>query len=191
MGQTSIKALVLIGGKSSRMGTDKYLLDIHGKPQYQHLYALLNSLGLETYISCSASQKASIPDVYRKVVDIIPDIGPIGGLHSAMSFDNKSAWLVVACDLINVNVETISLLKDEWDGHHDVLCFKRRQSEFYETTLAIYSPRCEGQIQSFIQEEKFGMQKLLKTCKVKFLTINDESVLKNANARCDLNPGKV
>ncbi|MEP4533039.1 MAG: molybdenum cofactor guanylyltransferase [Cyclobacteriaceae bacterium] len=191
MGQASIKALVLIGGKSSRMGTDKYLLNIHGKPQYQHLYSVLEGLGLETYISCSSSQYDDIPADYRKVVDLIPDVGPMGGLHSAMSLDNKSAWLVVACDLIKVNIETISLLVNEWDDSHDVLCFKRKESDFYETTLAIYSSRCEGRIQSCIQENKFGMQKLLRNCKVKFLTIKDESVLKNANARCDLNPGEV
>lgn len=190
MSQTPIKALILTGGKSSRMGTDKYLLNIHDKPQYQHLYSILEASGLETYVSCSTSQNHTIPSHYRKIVDMVPEIGPMGGLHSAMSFDNKSAWLVIACDLINVNIETISLLVKEWDDSHDVLCFKRKKSDFYETTLAIYSSKCKSRIEQCVEKESYSMQRLLKKCKIKVLTLNDESLLKNVNSRSDLNPGE-
>ena len=46
-----IKGLVLTGGKSTRMGSDKAQLKYHGKPQKEHVKNLLENLGIATYYS--------------------------------------------------------------------------------------------------------------------------------------------
>ena len=43
---TTIQGLILAGGQSSRMGTDKALLDIDGQPLLQHIITRMKSLSI-------------------------------------------------------------------------------------------------------------------------------------------------
>ncbi len=98
-----IYGLLLTGGKSTRMGQPKALLDYHGKPQYRRAAELLEILCERVFISCRASQKEMFSD-YETICDsdIYGDFGPIGGVLSAMTAqlpsDLPSAWFVLACD---------------------------------------------------------------------------------------------
>ena len=51
-----LNALILVGGKSSRMGKDKSRISYHGVEQIQHVKNMTESLGLQTFISCRADQ---------------------------------------------------------------------------------------------------------------------------------------
>jgi molybdopterin-guanine dinucleotide biosynthesis protein A len=93
-----IKGLVLAGGRSTRMGHDKGKLNYHGKPQREFVADMLENMGIEAYISCRDDQKEELAN-YRTVTDSFNDMGPVGGILSAMLFDPNAAWLVVACDL--------------------------------------------------------------------------------------------
>jgi molybdopterin-guanine dinucleotide biosynthesis protein A len=53
----SMNGLILVGGQSVRMGTDKSQLSYHGKPQWQYLYDLLLPFCQKTYLSCRQNQK--------------------------------------------------------------------------------------------------------------------------------------
>ena len=49
--------LILIGGKSSRMGREKHLIPYHNAPQYLYLHKLLSEICDDVYVSCSSDQK--------------------------------------------------------------------------------------------------------------------------------------
>lgn len=107
---TTLKGLILAGGKSSRMGKDKGLLPLHGLPLRISLYQTLRQAGLtDVYISCREDQ---LPDLghFPGIVDIFPDTGPLGAILSAFEKDPTSAWLVLACDMPLIRVETIRQL---------------------------------------------------------------------------------
>ena len=89
-----MNALILIGGKSSRMGTDKGLLNYHGKPQREYLFDLAKKYCTEVYFSCRAEQQFS----EQSIIDTY-SLGPMGGILSAFDFNPNTAWLVVACDM--------------------------------------------------------------------------------------------
>src|ERR1700744_1188488 len=77
-----VNAFVLAGGKSTRMGRDKALLDSDGRPLLVHALDLLRSLGLEPRICASRSDLSGFAPV---VADIFPDAGPLGGIEAALS----------------------------------------------------------------------------------------------------------
>jgi molybdopterin-guanine dinucleotide biosynthesis protein A len=86
------------GGKSSRMGQDKALLDFDGQPLIRHLLARLDLLAQETIITTNH------PEDYRflelpLVPDPIPDRGALGGLYTALSAASQPLVAVVACDM--------------------------------------------------------------------------------------------
>lgn len=180
----SLRALILAGGQSSRMGTDKYLLEVNGRPQYQHLHALLTGTGLETCISCHADQQ--FPKGFSLIKDQFGPVGPIGGLASAHVRYPDTDWLVVACDLVALDAATLCELVAAYDFEADVTCFRLPGSPFYETTLAIYRPSALQRALECIHSGQFGLQTVLKGCRVKSVEPSCPQALKNVNTPKDM-----
>jgi molybdopterin-guanine dinucleotide biosynthesis protein A len=102
---------IQVGGKSSRMGQDKALLDFHGKPLIHHVLNRVSHLANEIFIT------ANQPEKYRFLgltifPDIIPDIGPLGGIYTALKTAANPVVYIVACDLPFVNPKLLSRCQD-------------------------------------------------------------------------------
>lgn len=168
------------------MGRDKYLLDVNGVPQYQRLYQLMEHLRVPVYISCSGEQAANIPAYYKKIVDQYGAIGPIGGIASAIASDACADWMVIACDLICLNEPALRKLLDAEDKQADVIAYKKSNSAFYETTLAIYKSASFQAIQRAVDSGQYSLQKVLRACNTRSVTADNEAWLLNANTPGDL-----
>ncbi len=95
----SLYGLVLTGGKSRRMGTDKAELVYHEQAQYKHLYKLLESLCEKTFLSINSYFSIDNDKHFKSIVDINTFNGPFNGIMSAHDAYPNVAWLVIACDL--------------------------------------------------------------------------------------------
>lgn len=89
---------VLAGGKSSRMGSDKAFVPLGGRPLIEVVLAQLDGLGAETVIITNQ------PEGYRYLGrplfgDVLPDVGALGGLYSALHYSRQPRTLCVACDM--------------------------------------------------------------------------------------------
>ncbi|MCA0756133.1 molybdenum cofactor guanylyltransferase [Paenibacillus sp. N4] len=105
--ETIVQGLVLAGGKSSRMGTDKALLTIEGKPLVYRLAGQLLERLPAVAVSVGPPERES---VYRKamgelagraafVADGYPDCGPLAGLHAGLAAAPPGYVFVIACDM--------------------------------------------------------------------------------------------
>ena len=179
-----IKCLILTGGESSRMGEEKYLIEDNGTPQYQHLYELLTAQGFPVYISCNERQAEVIPDTYNKLVDTYDQIGPIGGLATAIAHDAKCSWLVVACDLMGLTSDAVTGLIEASAPEYDIVTYRHPESGFYETTLTIYNPGAFIVLKRAIRKEVYSLQDILKKCTTKAIEGKAEFLV-NVNTRED------
>ncbi|MDH7460800.1 NTP transferase domain-containing protein [Chitinophagaceae bacterium 26-R-25] len=91
-------ALILCGGESSRMMTDKSLLEYHNMPQWLYLYNTLMPLVDKILISCREDQRALFEN-YDLIFDGDEGKGPAAGLLAANKTFPDVAWLLIACDL--------------------------------------------------------------------------------------------
>ena len=104
----SIEVFVLAGGKSSRMGKDKGLLPLKGKPMISYVLKTLEELALP--ISIIANKPGYETFGYRVLKDEIPDKGPMGGLFTALQNSEADIVLLVGCDMPLVSTEAFCLL---------------------------------------------------------------------------------
>ena len=91
-----MKAFVLAGGQSTRMGRDKALLAIDGRPLVEHALELLRSLGLSPRICGSRSDLVRFAEV---VPDNFPQSGPLAGIEAALAVSDSELNLFVPVDL--------------------------------------------------------------------------------------------
>lgn len=134
-----LHALLLVGGKSQRMGTDKAHIDYHGKPQYKYIHDLLSNKVDEVFISCRKDQVAEYAG-FQVITDTFDDLGPFGGILSAFRKNPNAAWLVLACDLPMLTEETIDQLIAERNPMAAGTAFKSTFSEWMEPLISIYEP---------------------------------------------------
>lgn len=75
---------VLAGGQSSRMGTDKALVEFRGRPLIAHAIGILEAAGLKVFIAGARAETRPRLEPYAPV---IPDreggLGPLGGICAA------------------------------------------------------------------------------------------------------------
>ena len=93
---SNITLIILAGGKSSRMGTDKALLEYQGKAFVQILYDNLKNICSEVIISSNNSE-IKIEEA-KTVADDIKDIGPMGGLYTCLKLSKTDFNIVVSVD---------------------------------------------------------------------------------------------
>lgn len=115
-----MKAYILSGGKSSRMGTDKGLMLLHQKPLISYLIETLQKLDFEVKII------AHHPD-YQKfnlevIKDIYPEKGPLGGVFTALN-DAQTDCFIISVDTPFITEKQIAQLLENHQKNQLTLAF--------------------------------------------------------------------
>lgn len=117
-----VNGIILAGGRSSRMGRDKALLTIEGKPLLlrlaeglaPHVGRLVIAAGTEerarAYRELLRAQAEPIMAGALFVTDSWPDRGPLAGLHAGLSVLPEGYAFVVACDVPNISFPLLERL---------------------------------------------------------------------------------
>src|SRR5712692_5463876 len=104
-----VEGFILVGGRSSRMGTDKSRLQFGGRTSVERIAAELRSI--TPRISLVGQGPAhSDPDL-KMVPDTHEHWGALGGIHAALSAGVSDWVLIVACDLPFVTRDLCSRLR--------------------------------------------------------------------------------
>ncbi|HEY6001068.1 MAG TPA: molybdenum cofactor guanylyltransferase [bacterium] len=102
-------AAVLAGGRSSRMGSNKALLEVGGRAMLARTAELLRPLVDDLFVS--ANDPAPYADLGLRVVpDVHRDVGAIGGIHAAIAAAAHPVVLCVACDMPHLAPAVLELL---------------------------------------------------------------------------------
>ncbi|MDZ7878901.1 MAG: NTP transferase domain-containing protein [Saprospiraceae bacterium] len=183
-----IKSLILVGGKSQRMGMNKATLQYHGKPQTEILIDILRGLDTAPYMSCRKEQAVDfIMDLAAENVPIITDtfleLGPFGAILSAFRHDPNAAWLVVACDLPLLDTETLDYLIKNRNLSAVATAFRSPSSKegFPEPLITIWEPRAYPILLSFLAQGMSCPRKVLINSDSHLLDAPNPDALSNVN----------
>jgi len=177
-----LNGIVLSGGKSQRMGTDKGALTYHDKEQREYEADLLNKYCSQTFISCRKNQDELIETNYKKVYDTFEGLGPYGGILSAFREQPNAAWLTLACDLPYMTSSTIKQLTASRNPRKLATCFYNPETEFPEPLITIWEPRAYPVLLEFLSEGYSCPRKVLINTDIEMIEMEDIQEMKNVNS---------
>jgi len=187
MSEAPVYGLVLSGGKSKRMGQDKALLERGGQSQLAFMMALLEPQVERVFVSTREEQKdESERRQYAQILDQYDDMGPLAGILSAMDTYPDVDWLVVACDLPNIRVETIRHLLENRSAEHPFTAYVSSHDGLPEPLCAIYRSGSVAVIRKFADDGVHCPRKILIRSDSSLLEQLDPASLDNINTPDDL-----
>ncbi len=187
-----LKALILTGGKSTRMGQDKAEMAYYGRPQWQHLKSMLEKKGLEVFISRREDQAGDFAGE-QVIADTFTGLGPSGAILSAFRHDPDAAWLVLACDLPLLDEPTIGFLLDHRNPSAVATAFRQvpalpglsdaaaGETGFPEPLVAIWEPKSYGRSLRFLAQGIGCPRKVLINSDTHLLDAPHPAALTNVN----------
>jgi len=178
-----LNGLVLAGGRSSRMKADKSLLTYHGISQVEHCYKLLTEWCDDVYLSNRKDQSTlSEHRKFPQIHDLYPDIGPLGGILSAMQFIPDAAWLILACDLPFIQSSLIKHLVERRVRSKAATAYRSiHEPQMPEPLCAIYEPKSQSILKESMRQGILCPRKILIHAEVEMLNQSEPGALENIN----------
>lgn len=176
-----LRGLVLAGGRSERMQTDKGALQYHTLDQRQHTAALLHEFCPDVRVSVRPDQAAGLPTGLTPLPDTFLNLGPLGGLLSAFQADPNAAWLVLACDLPFLTRTTLEFLVTHRQPARAATALRSPWNDFPEPLITIWEPRSYGQLLRFLGMGYSCPRKALINSDIELLVPPVPEELRNVN----------
>lgn len=172
MGNEGFGAIVLAGGKSTRMGQDKALLPLNGMTLLETVVVTLLLVTDNILVVADHADKYSLPCA-RVIGDTFPECGPVGGIITGLMAMGAGSHIVVACDMPALNTNVLQLLQKaatpEWDAVVPEINGRA------EPLHAVYRHNSAPKLLRFLETGGFSVRDALETMKVKRI---GEGVLK-------------
>jgi len=171
-------ALLLAGGGSRRMGRDKSMLSINGRPMIEHIYRQLEPNFREVLISCSEAGKYSFLGA-RMIPDQIPGQGPLMGIATTLKAAGCELVAVVSCDTPDVRMPLLRRMLRAAEGHDGVVpCW---QGGRVEPLFAVYRKGILPVAGQVLAEGRRRVDAIYPQCNILTLNLEDEAPLQNIN----------
>ena len=160
--------IILSGGKSSRMGSDKGLLILHGKPLIQYSIDVLKKL-CDEIIIC-ANKPGYDTFGFPVLKDVYSDLGPIGGIYTGLLNSGSESNFVLSCDMPFINHQMLTYLLSK--KNKNFVSIPIHGQNIVEPLCAIYSKAILPQLKTQIRNQDLKLMNLLKTIEVKWVKID-------------------
>lgn len=160
-------AVILCGGKSSRMGFAKCKIKIGKNHIFEYIAEKLEKVFDE--IILVTSKDSNIPRTkYRVVKDIVEECGPIGGIYTGLLSSTSEYVFFTACDMPFVDIELINHMIKTLDKNGCVGSVAK-QGEFIEPLHSFYSKAMSDSMKCAINMGNFQMNKLVKCSNIHYI----------------------
>jgi molybdopterin-guanine dinucleotide biosynthesis protein MobB len=160
-----INAGLLIGGKSTRMGTPKALLKIKGRTLAARSFDILSAVSEKTVLLGSGQVPKSLYPADR-LPDVPNVLGPLAGMLSAFRWAPDSAWIISSVDMPLMHKAAWEWLMNQRKPGIWAVLPKMRGTKGVETTGAVYEPMIFAHVESLAMEGTAKLQEIARHPKV-------------------------
>jgi len=173
-------AIILAGGRSTRMGCDKSMLDVGGRPMIAHVLDQVRPHFDQVLIS------AADPDKYaflgaRIVPDATPNAGPLAGIAAALDASDTDLNFVVSCDIPEIDVRLLRrLFRSIGDRDAAVPVVGETHTE---PLFALYRRSALCTIREEWHAGRRDVRGAVAACDVEYMPVGDAGRIPNINTR--------
>lgn len=185
-----LNGLVLAGGKSLRMGNPKDKINWHGKEQRYYAADLLAPFCENVFISCRQDQLEHFDTDYNALTDTFLNMGPFGGILSALRAQRDKAWLVVACDLPLLDKNSLEFLIRSRDAEKAATTYESPFDSLPEPLITIWEPKSYPLLLNFLGLGNTCPRKVLMNSDTLILKPNNPDALMNVNTPEEMTKAK-
>lgn len=192
----SLSAVLLAGGKSSRMGQDKALLAPKGIAMIRHCFDVAAAVSESVYVVTPWPERYQeiLPKECRFVREeplfgSTETHGPLVGLLQGLDVvETSSEWvLVLACDLPNLRLDVFEgWLNYLENSSEEMMAFLPKDERGWQPLCGFYRHRCLRLMEEYIIQGGRSFQGWLQTVPVQELPLADRQILFNCNTVEDL-----
>lgn len=194
----ALDSFILIGGKSSRMGSNKALLKLGDKTFVEIIADELRTSGFENICLIGETESLDLTDIASKSgLKLLPDINTdfqnetrasILGLYSALRYSESEWAFVIACDLPLINSKFIRGLRSEITGNADVIIPVHPDGRFQPFCAFYKKESVLEATEDVLKSSNWKMTNLLNKLSAKYIEFSDENAapLFNVNTPEDL-----
>jgi molybdopterin-guanine dinucleotide biosynthesis protein A len=150
---------VLVGGRSSRMGRDKALLEWHGAPLVEHVAQAVRQAAGSVVLIGDPSRYGGLG--YEVRADDSSGLGPAGGVATALRLGRAEWNLIVACDMPKISTEALRLLLERAETSQANCIVPVASNCELEPLCAVYHSRCLEPLDQAILCNRLKMKDLV------------------------------
>lgn len=179
-----ISVIILAGGKSQRMGQDKAVLKLPRSQEtlLEHTIKLAEQITQQILIV--TSKRKVYHAKYPVLHDIIPHIGPLGGLYTGLSIVSTVLSLVLPVDMPLLNLKIISRLLAAVEDEYTIII--ARHGRFIEPLVGIYPRAALPVIETMIKNKDYKLHSLFRYTATVYVDFPDSKPFLNINTQSDL-----
>jgi molybdenum cofactor guanylyltransferase len=176
---TDIYGLILSGGRSTRMGTDKGTLTYHDIPQREFLFGTLKKYCDQVFTSCYSGQ--NIPQELNPLEDQFEIKGPMNGILSAFTKYPEKTWLILAVDMPYVDEGVFDQLIANRNPKKTATCFYNEAESFPEPLLTLWEPKAFPLLWNFFLQDRISPKDFLAENDIQLIIPKDARILISIN----------
>jgi molybdenum cofactor guanylyltransferase len=144
-----ITSLILAGGQSRRMGTDKALLEIDGVPLLQKIHGIAASVTDRVYVI--ASPRPGFPVDWQYLPETHPGQGPLVAFAAGLEQVEGDWALLLACDLPYLDSAAVQRWCQELETvPEEAIAYLYPHPKGWEALCGFYRPRCLPSLKNWI-----------------------------------------
>jgi molybdenum cofactor guanylyltransferase len=177
--------IILAGGKSSRMGEDKGLMSLFGKPMISYVIETVQDICDHIIIVSDNPNYKQFK--YQVVKDVFKEKGPLGGIYSGLNSSVHEKSLLLSCDIPYIKTSLLEFLIDHSQGFDITVA---RYQERLHPLIGIYSKKCTDQLKNLIEENKLKISDAFQLFNTNIVDVDEFDALefKNLNSKNDIIP---
>lgn len=179
----AFSAVILAGGKSSRMGSCKAELLWGGKTLVEHQVNKICALGISDIMVSGYSRPVTGT---RYVPDIYPEKGPLGGIHACLCAAKRSACFVISVDAPLFSPDEMKLLTETHIAG-DSLITVAEHCGTLEPLIGVYDSNLSDATEEILQGTNTSVKRLLDQTGFAVCEFSDENSVRNCNTPDEYN----
>ncbi len=162
-------AIILAGGKSSRMGKDKALLEAGGRRIIERQIDALKEIFPRVYISAKDAGPFAVVNA-QVVPDLYDDYAALVGLYSGLKASEADVNFCVACDMPVIHRPLIEEMLGRCGDYFAVV---PESPHGLEPTYAVYTKACCAIAKTLIEKKRFAFTRLLSMSRALVITAEE------------------